>query len=146
MKHVWAHWKPLLWFVKGEYKGKWVGDLPESGAPDKRFHEWGQSESGMADIVDRFTQPGDTIFDPFVGGGATGVAAIKLGRKFIGIDISQNEIDTTKARMMNCLAKEEEKAAADSCIATTFNFGMSYRQAPHQEGMFEIKKQQQQTT
>lgn len=32
------------------------------------------------------TKPGDVVFDPFVGTGTTGVAALKLGRNFIGID------------------------------------------------------------
>ena len=36
---------------------------------DKRFHHWGQSESGMADIINRFSKPGDTILDPSMGGG-----------------------------------------------------------------------------
>ena len=34
------------------------------------------------------TDPGDIVFDPFVGSGTTGVAAVSLGRRFIGIDVS----------------------------------------------------------
>jgi len=40
----------------------------------------------MERIVLASTNPGDVILDPFCGSGTTGVAAIKLGRKFIGID------------------------------------------------------------
>lgn len=33
------------------------------------------------------TKPGDTIFDPFMGSGTTGVACVQTGRNFIGIEI-----------------------------------------------------------
>lgn len=98
-------WKPLLWFVKGEYTGQWVGDVTKSkiNDNDKRFHHWGQSESGMTDIIERFTFPGQTILDPFLGGGTTAVVAIKLGRYFVGIDIDSEAIETTVARLLEVI-------------------------------------------
>jgi DNA methylase len=94
-------WKPVLWLVKGEYQGEWVGDVSKSGVNDndKRFHEWGQSESGMADLVERFSKPGDLILDPFLGGGTTGVVSLKLNRRFIGVDRDEKAIKTAKQRL-----------------------------------------------
>jgi modification methylase len=40
----------------------------------------------MEALVADFTDPGDIILDPFCGSGTTGVAAIRLGRRFVGIE------------------------------------------------------------
>jgi DNA modification methylase len=39
------------------------------------------------------TLPGETVLDPFMGGGSTGVAALKEGRKFIGIELEERWFD-----------------------------------------------------
>ena len=100
-KRVNTFWKPILWFTKGEYTGDYIGDVLKSppNDNDKRFHEWGQSFGGMCDIVERFTNPGDLILDPFLGGGTTGVAAVTKGRRFIGADIEQKNITTSEQRI-----------------------------------------------
>ena len=100
-------WKPVLWFVKGEYAGDWVGDVVKSDVNDndKRFHEWGQSESGMADLIYRFTNAGDVILDPFVGGGTTAYVTLKMPgeRRFIGADIDPKQVEITRQRVAEVL-------------------------------------------
>lgn len=100
-KKVNSFWKPVLWFVNGKYEGEWVGDVLKSPVNDndKRYHEWGQSLNGIKDIVERFTNPGNTILDPFLGGGTTGVAAVTTNRKFIGADINQSSINISENRI-----------------------------------------------
>lgn len=100
-RNVNTFWKPVLWFVKGDYKGKWIGDVAKSAVNDndKRFHDWGQSETGMVDLVERVTEVGDLIVDPFMGAGTTGLAALALNRQFIGIDKDEKAIESATARL-----------------------------------------------
>jgi len=103
LRKVNTFWKPVLWFVKGNYSGDWIGDVAKSETNDKRFHNWGQSESGMADLMERFTYPGQLVCDPFVGGGTVAVVALTMNRLFIGADIDPQAIQTTKERIIECL-------------------------------------------
>jgi len=92
-------WKPVLLF--GE-PVEWFGDVARSkpNDNDKRFHGWGQSESGMADLVERLTKPGQLVCDPFLGGGSTAVVALRLGRRFVGADIDAAHVEQAKARVL----------------------------------------------
>jgi site-specific DNA-methyltransferase (adenine-specific) len=98
-------WKPVLWFVKGAYSGPWIGDvaLSRPNDNDKRFHHWGQSESSMADLIRRCSEPGQVILDPFCGGGTTGVVALDLDRRFIGCDIDDGSVARTLSRLNEAL-------------------------------------------
>ncbi|MEO5330364.1 MAG: ParB N-terminal domain-containing protein [Magnetococcus sp. THC-1_WYH] len=101
-RRVNTFWKPVLCFVKGEYAGPWVGDVVRSDTNDndKNHHNWGQSESGMADLMRRFVKPGETVLDPFMGGGTTGVVALKMGCRFVGYDVDADAVNTTLFRVM----------------------------------------------
>lgn len=91
-------WKPVILFGEAE---DWFGDVAVSKVNDndKRFHGWGQSESGMADLVDRLTKPGQLICDPFLGGGTTAVVSLAMGRRFVGCDINPLHVEQARARV-----------------------------------------------
>lgn len=57
----------------------------------------------MMQLVERVTRDGETILDPFMGSGTTGVAAVKLGRKFIGIEIVPKYFDIACKRIQAAL-------------------------------------------
>jgi site-specific DNA-methyltransferase (adenine-specific) len=103
-------WKPVLWFTKGEYNGNWIGDVAGSKTNDndKRHHHWGQSESGMFDLVERFLYPNMTVCDPFLGGGTTGIVALSLGCRFIGLDIEEECITKSETRLARTRAESED--------------------------------------
>jgi len=53
----------------------------------------------MQILVSLVTNEGETVLDPFMGGGSTGVACKKLNRKFIGIEISKEYYKIAKERI-----------------------------------------------
>lgn len=53
----------------------------------------------MERVVQASTNPKDLILDPFCGSGTTGVAATKLGRMFIGVEIDSNYLDLSERRL-----------------------------------------------
>jgi site-specific DNA-methyltransferase (adenine-specific) len=54
-------------------------------------------------VVGNWCPDGGTILDPFMGSGTTGVAAVKLGRKFIGIEIEPKYFDIACKRIQAAL-------------------------------------------
>ena len=94
-------WKPLLVFKRYDekYTGRIFGDVFKSDGNDKDFHKWGQSISGMTDIVTRICLEGQYILDPFCGAGTTGIAALKHGCLFDGIDIDMENVNISKGRL-----------------------------------------------
>lgn len=107
-----SFWKPVVWFVNGDYGGRWIGDVVRSATNDndKRYHAWGQSISGMHDLMTRFVQPGDIVLDPFCGGGTTGVIAVELGCQFVGSDKDKDKVELTKGRIVEAIRGKQSAA------------------------------------
>jgi len=66
----------------------WNGVLRDGQVGDEHYHPTEKPVGLMAWLLQEYTNPGDTILDPFMGSGTTGVACMQLGRRFIGIEIS----------------------------------------------------------
>ena len=58
----------------------------ERGGGGKAGHPTIKPTALMLALVADFTDPGETILDPFAGSGTTGVACLRLGRQFVGIE------------------------------------------------------------
>lgn len=56
-------------------------------------------------FVQRFTEPGQTIIDPFMGTGTTGVVCLKEGRNFIGIEIDEGYFKIAQKRLEDAAAQ-----------------------------------------
>ena len=62
-------------------------------------------EALLERIIKASSNPGDLVFDCFMGSGTTQAVAMKLGRRFIGADINLGAIQTTTKRLINVAAE-----------------------------------------
>lgn len=91
-----------------------VWDLPSVGSATSERVDYPtqKPENILERIVTASSNPGDIVFDCFMGSGTTQAVSMKLGRKFIGADINLGAIQTTTKRLINIaneLKDEEDK-------------------------------------
>ncbi|WP_319532841.1 site-specific DNA-methyltransferase [uncultured Cohaesibacter sp.] len=67
--------------------------------PDETIHPNEKPWPLLQRYIRNSSEAGATVFDPFMGSGSTGVAAAKLGRDFIGIELEQRWFDIAKERI-----------------------------------------------
>lgn len=94
-------YRPFVICSVGDYKPqRWMHDTifsPE--APEKDLHPWQQTLDPLIEIIEMATEPDDVVCDPFVGSGTTGVAALSLGRDFLGCDIDPRNAAEASERL-----------------------------------------------
>lgn len=97
-RKVQSNWKPLIVYGGGPR----FADVVSSEGNDadaKNNHKWGQDYGAFHTIVERLTQRGQTVVDPFMGAGTTLLAAHALGRNAIGCDIDPVHVERTRERL-----------------------------------------------
>lgn len=70
-------------------------------------------EALLSRIIQSATDPGDLVFDCFMGSGTTQAVAMKLGRRFIGADINFGAIQTTTKRLLSVADELKESGNAE---------------------------------
>ena len=90
-------------------------------------------------ITKMASNPGDIVFDCFMGSGTTQSVAMKLGRRFIGADINLSAVETTTKRLLNVEAEIQGSTAQgeidlqgeDAEDAQTFYTGLEVYNVNH---------------
>ena len=96
--------QPLLYYGKDPYLCNGLGRKPNSFSTtectDRSINHPCPKPIGQTKwMVERVSFPQQTILDPFMGSGTTGVACVNLGRKFIGIEREPSYFDTACRRI-----------------------------------------------
>ena len=86
-REVTNQWKPLLIYSKGKPGPHELFLDSISGTRSKQYHEWGQSEETASYYISCFTHPGDTVLEPFCGGGTTPYVCAQIDRECIAFEI-----------------------------------------------------------
>jgi DNA modification methylase len=113
-----AGWRFFGWYVWDQIAGMtgdWNGRLSPSFefVPDSIIRVPRETRGGVPEaehparfpvafaneLIAPFTNEGESVLDPFMGAGTTGVAAVKLGRRFIGIEIEPKYFDIACKRI-----------------------------------------------
>ena len=82
-------------------------DIENQAASVRTDYPTQKPEELLMKLIRASTNPGDLVFDCFMGSGTTQAVAMKLGRRFIGADINLGAIQTTTKRLLS-VAKDLE--------------------------------------
>lgn len=105
--------KPNKWAGHKDFAGRLKKPVPDF-SPRNNIWKYTTSFNGVkhpapfperlvADHVETWTQPGELVYDPFMGSGTTAKMALILGRSFIGSEISKEYADIANARIEGLL-------------------------------------------
>ena len=103
----------LVWWTEGDRYSEgtlsrdWhIGNTANTlnrGSGDAQGHPCARPLNQMMHIVNQWVRPGGTVLDCFAGSGTTGVACIKTGRNFIGIEIDPTYFAMAEKRIREAM-------------------------------------------
>jgi site-specific DNA-methyltransferase (adenine-specific) len=100
-------WQPILAYGSCPYlasgKGRRSDIFVHTETSEKNGHPCPKPINFMNKLVERASLVGQTILDPFLGSGTTGISSVRQGRKFIGIEIEPKYFDIACKRIQAAL-------------------------------------------
>lgn len=113
-EHLLIFWKPGITMVNREKldKSEWTewGSRGVWNIPSVRSNSAHESQFPQElprRVIKLLTEPGDLVLDCFVGSGTTAMAAIELGRQFMGFDINPESVRLARERIESALANAQ---------------------------------------
>lgn len=105
----------VVWFAtKGRFRfpnGRPDSVLPHANVPtQRRVHSTQKPHDLMKQLVVKLTPPGGIVFDPCMGSGSTGEAAVAAGYRFVGVELDKDNFETAKRRIRATLQGGKPKA------------------------------------
>jgi len=112
--------QPILYYGKDPHnKKKKPQAIQWNEISEKNGHPCPKPIRLMNWFVDRASLTGETVCDPFMGSGTTGVACVNLGRKFVGIERERKYFDIACRRIEQAYAQPrlfEDAKVGDTAV------------------------------
>ena len=113
--------KPKDWEESGEgnfrltHPGNFWDDIsiPFWSMPENTDHPTQKPEKLYAKLILASSKPGDVVFDPFLGSGTASVVAKKLGRHFVGVELSEEYCLFAQKRLLRAETDKEIQGYKD---------------------------------
>lgn len=107
--------------MKKMNQGKQMRNVWEISAPpaeEKKFgkHPTQKPVELLTRLIIASTKEGDLVLDPFCGSSTTGVAAVLLNRKYVGIDLEEEYLQLSVKRLKETLTKKESKLPVEERV------------------------------
>jgi len=104
--------QPLFYYGKDPYLAKALGRLPNAFATTEATdrtvaHPCPKPIGQTKWMVRRVAFEGETVLDPFMGSGTTGVACASMGRRFIGIELDPGYFDIAVKRVTEAMRQPD---------------------------------------
>lgn len=96
-------WEPICYFHRDDTKPTWNGGGKAGNyhlsSVSGMGHPTSKPVSMVADLVRMFSDPGESVLDPFAGSGTTLVAAKQEGRRAIGVELEERYCEIAARRL-----------------------------------------------
>ena len=109
-----THWgrttcQPIFFYGLDPYVGKTIQPIHFQmiEKADTNLHPCPKPIGFMRWCINRASMPNEVVLDPFMGSGTTGVAAVQMGRKFIGIEREPKYFDIACNRIEQAYAQPD---------------------------------------
>jgi len=93
------HRKGRKRWARGGSTGAWIHATIANFGREIRQHETQKPLPLMLDLVRDFSEPGELVWDPYCGSGTTGVACLRLGRRFLGHEMQPHYAEIAAQRL-----------------------------------------------
>lgn len=111
---AWTSFDKVTRIIRYLWRGMLQGNMANR---EIKYHPTQKPLPVMQWILERYSKPDELILDPFCGSGTTCVAAKRLGRRYIGIDISEEYCEITRQRLITVdtgVPVKEQKAGQEA--------------------------------